>query len=887
MYARVKTRALLLLSTRRCSLLQCLYFRELYAFDTSYTNVALYKPVTGSQSSYTDAAGIQYTLSMGNDNIIDMDNATGNMVNFPCDGSGWWQVDLGGVYQLTRLIFFNRYPGVYGVGGTGFGLAAGGAQVTYMNYYGSFVGSYTLGTSQIQSIAVVTVPPTPTITATPSSTATPSNSATASGSASESTTGTPSPSVTPSNTASPSASESAGALPSATASPSFSISVSGTSSLTLSSTPSTTPTITATPSITPSALSLMPGRARITTTGGFYGALRFFELFVFSPTMQLLSASVNGGVASASSVYQSIGFLYGPQFGNDMQIDLSVNETGMVSCAGAPTGDWWQVTWPVGTPVALIYFVNRYTETGPLNNLAITNGTGTVTVYSQSGTQLASAALLSNTVTTIASGALGSAGVAAMGMSTPIGPGYPNPADPWQSSFAGQNLGVRYLNITNAPGQFLHFRELFVFDTTWTNVALNKPVTSTPMYVGDPTTYLNTMGNNGIIDYDPLSGDMIHTISSSNVWWCVDLGGVYNVTRVVLFNRNTQLLRMQGATLTYLNGFGLTVGTQTLSAGSIQTYDVNLYPPTASQTASATATSSRTASSTTTPTLSNSPPNTASATLTPSHTASPSNTPSHTASPSATITSGGTPSSSLTMTPTASLSPSVSATPSASLTGSISMSMTMTPTGTPAPSNAVRVRVNANLAGQCLNFIELFVFDHTGKNIGATAAGATVTASSVYGTNVPQWAADFNADSYVYEPLQQFYNDACSASTDYYQVLFPPGPGFPGGMPSPVAQIIYANRMNANTRITASGASMQMFANNGTMIASAPFTSSGTVSVFNFTMPGYFSGAPLYKDPTLLSQTSTLARTLGVRYVRIVAGAGSYINFRELMVGGF
>ena len=58
------------------------------------TNVALYKPTTSSLSLYTDPVyNVTSLPSYGNDGIIDMDNLTGgNMVNYPCDGSGWWQV---------------------------------------------------------------------------------------------------------------------------------------------------------------------------------------------------------------------------------------------------------------------------------------------------------------------------------------------------------------------------------------------------------------------------------------------------------------------------------------------------------------------------------------------------------------------------------------------------------------------------------------------------------------------------------------------------------------------------------------------------------------------------------------------------------------------------
>ena len=47
---------------------------------------------------------------MGVDGVIDMESPAGNMVNTPCDGTGWWQVDLGGVYNLSTVVFFNRYP---------------------------------------------------------------------------------------------------------------------------------------------------------------------------------------------------------------------------------------------------------------------------------------------------------------------------------------------------------------------------------------------------------------------------------------------------------------------------------------------------------------------------------------------------------------------------------------------------------------------------------------------------------------------------------------------------------------------------------------------------------------------------------------------------------
>ena len=211
---------------------KCLSFRELFAFDNTMTNVALYKPTSqsaasGPLSQYTDVTlGFTSFSSYGVDGIIDQDNmAGGNMVNLPCDGSGSWSVDLGGVYNLTRIILFNRFPLT---GSTTVGQLLGanltGATLTYSNAFGTYIGSYTLSGDMIQSFPVVLVPYTPS--STPSSSMTPSQ--------------TPSASNTPSHTASPSATISIGA----------SVSLTPTGTVVTPSqtaTSSTTPTPTKTP----------------------------------------------------------------------------------------------------------------------------------------------------------------------------------------------------------------------------------------------------------------------------------------------------------------------------------------------------------------------------------------------------------------------------------------------------------------------------------------------------------------------------------------------------------------------------------------------------------------------------------------------------------------
>ena len=138
---------------------KCLYFREIYVLDATLTNVALYKPTMmggeGSQLNfYTDPlAGFVSYPSYGTDGIIDQDGPQGNMVNLPCDGTGWWTVDLGGVYNVVKVIYFNRYPLTAPTTvGQALGAQANGATLTYLNAYGVSVGSYTLTGDMIQSI---------------------------------------------------------------------------------------------------------------------------------------------------------------------------------------------------------------------------------------------------------------------------------------------------------------------------------------------------------------------------------------------------------------------------------------------------------------------------------------------------------------------------------------------------------------------------------------------------------------------------------------------------------------------------------------------------------------------------------------------------------------
>ena len=75
----------------------------MFVFDDTYTNVALGKETNGSAQNTLDT--VQYTTGMAVNGIIAMDTPTSSDMtsSAACDGTGWWSVDLGGVYNLTKV----------------------------------------------------------------------------------------------------------------------------------------------------------------------------------------------------------------------------------------------------------------------------------------------------------------------------------------------------------------------------------------------------------------------------------------------------------------------------------------------------------------------------------------------------------------------------------------------------------------------------------------------------------------------------------------------------------------------------------------------------------------------------------------------------------------
>ena len=898
---------------------QCLYFRELYAFDNTWTNVAFFKPTTqgsgaSTLASYTDPLqGFTSYASYGTDGIIDMDNPAGNMVNLPCDGSAWWQVDLGGVYNLQRIIFWNRYP--YNASGAPsvYASQANGAQMIFLNGNGVNVGVTTLTGDAIQSIPVVLTRATPSFTGTAATT--PSQTGTG--------TITTSPSSTPSASATPTSSLSNGASPSATAAPSV-----ASNSPSMSSAP-TPPAVAASASAAPTPLSPLSASVVVSTNGGLtagrgaWGCLQFFETFVFSPTWTLLSAPAGvaasrGASATMTTTSQSLFSTYGAQLGNNLYVDLT-GETGLVHSGCSTAGDVWTLALGAPSVVGAIYFVNRGTANGP-NNVAITNGSGVVTVKSQQGVSIATAVLTSATVTTVTNGmgpftwgsaavratgwnAYGDAGPTAAAYNTPgfatpaSSPSYPDPSDPWQASLQAQTFAVRYVTVV-AP-LFLNFRELFILDSNMVNVAFlkNASLVSTAMFSNDPVPYTPSMGCDGIIDFDANYGNMVFAGPQRIPTWTVDLGGVYNVSYFIFFNRVSSGLgggyaaNSAGATISFYNAFGALVGSNTLVGNPIETQPVVLFAPSNSPTQTPSSGATHTPSHTSAPT---SPVATVTPSMTPSSSPSASTTPSQSATPSASLSNGASPSVSTSLTSTPTATASLSSTPSATVTPSASA----TQTGTPAPLlnvAPVAVRVAGPIGvSSCLNFMEVLAFDVSNRLVSALQTGAsTVSSSSPYcanaGTpsqfcNYAYYGNDMLADPYSLDyPNQLFYNSQCSGAasiSNWWQVTFayanPGSPFYPYPIPAPISNVYFVNRNYNGFYTRTTGSFVQLMLNNGSVLAQQPLTTK-TVTTLTFATP-VPAATP---NPLLSVQQDPYAQLVTTRFVRINAAAGKCLTFRE------
>lgn len=240
----------------------------------------------------------------------------------------------------------------------------------------------------------------------------------------------------------------------------------------------------------------------------------------------------------------------------------------------------------------------------------------------------------------------------------------PQPALDLASAFQQDEVArrrfARYVRVACSSSR-LNVRELIVLDNNLVNVALGKTVTTN----SESTTGNFTSADmvNGVVNGDT-EAETEGFISAGecsgapgSLYAEVDLGGLYNVSRVILLNRltsvdGTVVFNMVGATVTVLDFYRNTLASFALPATPAAAATFVL-PALGFQTA--TATNSLTAS--------------ASATAT--------NTASVTSSPTSTRSVGGTPA------PTSSGSSSVSGSPSPTATSTSSPSATRSSTATP------------------------------------------------------------------------------------------------------------------------------------------------------------------------------------------------------------
>ena len=285
-----------------------------------------------------------------------------------------------------------------------------------------------------------------------------------------------------------------------TASPSLSPSPAAAAAASSTASPSATLSAGAVPSASPTAAaSAAPVAVRVRTVGN--NALAFSELLAFSPTGRLLN--VGAGTVATSSVPGS-----NPSLAADFCWDAWIPLTCRPYAADVYGSSSWTNTWPVPSAVATLYFVNR--GGGGTNATKIVQDQAAVVeVLNQFGA-------VTNTFPITSTQTVSSFTVGAT-----VTPVYPDLAAPEQTSDAARSTLVRFVRLSTTT-QYLHFRELMVFDATNTNVALNKPVTGSAQYMLDGNIYLLRNGNNGVITMDDAVGDM--TVSAAlGAFWQVDL----------------------------------------------------------------------------------------------------------------------------------------------------------------------------------------------------------------------------------------------------------------------------------------------------------------------------------------------------------------------------
>jgi hypothetical protein len=233
-----------------------------------------------------------------------------------------------------------------------------------------------------------------------------------------------------------------------------------------------------------------------------------------------------------------------------------------------------------------------------------------------------------------------------------------------------------------------------------------------------------------------------------------------------------------------------------------------------------------------------------------------------------------------TASPTASVTPVETTTPS--VTATLSTGASPSATATPMSVHPVTVRVAAT--GQCFHFVEVLVFSAQGRLI-SHAPGAVAASLTAYDAS-PANAARNAIDGCI-EIAEStggvtggcgFYHSVCGGS-QWWNVTFAPGAGFPSGLPQPVGAIYFVNRVEGNLgpRLTAGGGALTTHRVDGSVISSYPLLASMVthIPVNPIVLPGPHVG--------LEDATEEQKQTL-VRSVRLQGPANTFMNFKEFML---
>ena len=298
------------------------------------------------------------------------------------------------------------------------------------------------------------------------------------------------------------------------------------------------------------------------------------QLFVFDVNNRNVGATAAGATEKLTSTYGTNVASYGA----DLMADPNLAETtgAFVNAGCTALSDYYSVTFkPVANPtqISMIYFVNRLN--GGLLNSRIVNSQGQVQLMSAAGP-----------LNLVFNRAITSSGtISAFTVVAPVAAPTPSPSDPSQLSDYSISQGIRYVRINAAPSSCLTFREIFIFEATYVNVALLRSTSSSTLTQGSTSA----MGVNSVIDFDNTSptSDMVSTAAcDGSGWWQVDLGGIYNLTSIIVFNNypftSSNLTvgavlgaQMNGATLQLLNAGNAVVGTHIMNGTMVQTFTVS------------------------------------------------------------------------------------------------------------------------------------------------------------------------------------------------------------------------------------------------------------------------------------------------------------------------